>query len=362
MTSGRHLPREEVEAALARGPLLPTEALELRLVDDICTWGELPQRLAGALKNPPMSIKSIDEIRGLLRRSYRRKYPKAIGLIEIKGMISFGSAGGPSVPGSENRACNHADLIATIKKARDRHRQLAGILLYVDSPGGSALASHVMLDALEDLAGILPLVVYMGGVAASGGYYVAMCGAHIIAQKATLTGSIGVFSAKPVVSRLLQRLGILTTELAQSENAGVHSMNSRWTPAQRQVMQAQVDLIYTEFKRVVSEGRNMEAGRVEELAEGKVWTGQQAAAQKLVDDTGPLPKAVQYIRDQAKIPQNLEVKVLDLGARKKLTSLYPALVPAGLARLLHLTADLPTELPFEGKAVPEAWMLADDLV
>lgn len=361
VSTGRHLPREDVEAAMAGGPLLPAEALKMRLVDDICTWVELPLRLADTMKLSTVSIKPIDEIRGLLRRSYRRKYSKAIGLIEVKGMISFGSAGGPTIPGTGSRACNHADLIATVRKARQRHRQLAGILLYVDSPGGSALASHVMLDALQDLAVKLPVVVYMGGVAASGGYYVSMGGTHIIAQQATLTGSIGVFSAKPVVSQLLQRLGVLTTELAQSENAGVYSSNSRWTPSQRQVMQAQVDHIYNEFKRVVAEGRNMEAGRVEELAEGKVWTGQQALAHKLVDDTGPLAKAVQYIRDKAQIPHDLEVRVLDLGARKKLSSLYPALVPAGLARFLNWTALPQMDHPSEGNAAPEAWMLADDL-
>ncbi len=362
VAQGRSLPQGVVEAALARGPLLPAEALELRLVDDVCTWAELPQRLAGALKEPPKSVKPVEEIRGLLRRSYRRKYRKAIGLIEVKGMISFGSAGGPAVPGMDGRACNHADLLTAIHKAQERRHQLAGVVLFVDSPGGSALASHVVLDALQELAVKVPLVVYMGGVAASGGYYLAMGGAHVIAQEATLTGSIGVFSAKPVVSRLLQRWGILTAELAQGENAGVYSTHSRWTPAQKQIMQAQVDHIYTEFKRIVAEGRNMEAGRVEELAEGKVWTGRQALAHRLVDDTGPLSKAVQYIRDQARVPPHLDVRVLDLGARKRLTSLYPALTPASLARWLKWTTALPGDSPWDAEAAPELWMLADDLV
>ena len=359
---GRQLPRHEVEAALTRGPLLPEEARRLHLVDDVCSWAELPQRLAGELRNPPEGVKPVEEIRGLLRRAYRRKFRKAIGLIEVKGMISFGSAGGPTVPGTPGRTCNHADLLVAIQKAQDRHRQLAGVILFVDSPGGSALASHVVLDALHALADKLPVVVYMGGVAASGGYYLAMGGSHIIAQGATLTGSIGVFSAKPVVSRLLQRLGILTAELAQSEHAGLYSSNTKWSPAQRKVMQTQVDHIYTEFKRVVAEGRNMDAGRVAELAEGKVWTGQQAVANRLVDETGTLAKAVQHIRDKAQVPLNLEVKVLDLGTRKKVTSQYPALVPAVLVRWLKWTAALPGDSHFEAEDTSEVWMLADELM
>ncbi len=359
---GRGLPSSAVETALARGPLLPAEALALRLVDDVCTWAELPQRLAGALRNPAKSVKPAAEIRGLLRRRYRRTYRKSIGLIEVKGMISFGSAGGPAVPGTESRTCNHAELLTTIHKAQRRHRQLAGVVLFVDSPGGSALASHIVLDALQELAAKVPLAVYMGGVAASGGYYLAMGGSHVVAQEATLTGSIGVFSAKPVISRLLQRLGILTVELAQSENAGVYSAHSRWTPAQRQIMQAQVDHVYAEFKRIVAEGRNMEAGRVSELAEGKVWTGRQALAHRLVDDIGPLSKAVQYIRDQARVPSHLDVRVLDLGARKKLASPYPALAPAGLARWLQWTTTVSGDSLRDDLETPELWMLADELV
>ncbi len=362
VAQGRQLPPGEVEAALAQGPLLPAEARQRQLVDDVCTWTELPQRLAGALKNPPKSVRPAAEVRGLLRRSYRRRFHKVIGLIEVKGMLSFGSAGGPAVPGAESRACNHAALVATIRKAQIRQRQLAGVVLFVDSPGGSALASHIVLDALQELARKVPLVVYMGGVAASGGYYLAMGGEHVIAQEATLTGSIGVFSAKPVVSCLLQRLGILTADLAQTENAGVYSAHARWTPTQRQVMQAQVDHVYTEFKRIVAEGRNMETGRVEELAEGKVWTGRQALAHRLVDDTGPLSKAVQYIRDKAQVPPDQDVRVLDLGARKKPTSLYPALIPAGLARWLQWPSMMSWDSPGREEANPELWMLADDLV
>ncbi len=362
VAQGRDLPRSAVKTALARGPLLATEALALGLVDDVCTWMELPQRLAGTSKNPLQRITPAAEIRGLLRRSYRRKFWKAVGLIEVKGVIALGATSGPTLPGMEGRTCNHADLVQIIQKAQARHRQLAGVVLVVDSPGGSALASHIVLDALRALALKVPLAVYMAGVAASGGYYLAMSGEHVIAQEATLTGSIGVFSAKPVVSRLLQRLGVLTAELAQGENAQVYSAYARWTPVQRQVMQTQVDHIYTEFKQVVAEGRNMEAGRVEELAQGKVWTGRQALVHRLVDDTGPLSKAVQYIRDKAQVPPHLDVKVLDLGSRKKSPSLYSALAPAGLAQWLQWTTALTSNSSFKEETAPELWMLADDLV
>ena len=358
---GRGLSLEAVRAALDAGPLLPDEALQRGLVDDVCPWSRLPQRLAGDdLRAPPKTVRPLGQVKGLLRRVYRRRHPLAIGVIEVKGVIAMGSA--QSTPWrARDEAGGHRNLLAAIQTATRRQRRLAGVILYVDSPGGSALASHIVHDALRVLAQQLPLVVYMGGVAASGGYYLAMAGVHVIAQAATLTGSIGVVAGKPVASALLGALGIHSAQIAHGANAAMHSLAARWTAPQRALMQRHIDHCYREFKQVVQEGRNMDAARLDELAEGRLWTGLQARTRNLVDETGPWTAAVERVRQEAGIPADRAVRVESLGPNAKTSHLHSALASTRWMRWLDRTAQRAEARPMEWTMAADLWMLAEDL-
>lgn len=358
---GRRLSLKAVCAALDAGPLLPDEALQRGLVDDVCPWSLLPQRLAGDLRAPPKTVRALGQVKGLLRRVYRRRHPLAVGVIEVKGVIAMGSS--QATPWrARDEACGHRNLLAAIRTAARRRRRLAGVILYVDSPGGSALASHIVHDALRVLAQQLPLVVYMGGVAASGGYYLAMAGVHVIAQAATLTGSIGVVAGKPVASALLGALGIHNAQIAHGANAAMHSLAARWSAPQRALMQRHIDHCYREFKQAVQEGRNMDAARLDELAEGRLWTGLQARTRNLVDETGPWTAAVERVRQEAGIPVDRTLRVESLGPNARTSHLYSALAATRWTRWLHRTAQRAEARPMEWAMDADLWMLAEDLV
>lgn len=358
ITQGRGLSHTTVQAALDEGPLLAEDALQHQLVDDVCAWSRLPARLAREPSAQDKTLVPYAKVRGLLRKEYRRRHPKMIAVISVQGILNLGSHSARS----RDNMSHHRDLLAAIQTAREKKDRLAGVILYVDSPGGSALASHIVHDALRQLRDDMPLVVYMGKVAASGGYYLAMAGQHVIAQAATLTGSIGVFLGKPLTHRLQGKLGIQVSHLQLGTNAGIFDPALPLSTGQRALLQRHVDHIYADFRRVVQAGRNMDRGRVDELAEGRVWTGQQALERNLVDEIGTFARAVEYIRTQAGIPDDRQVRVRDLQARPWLSSLYPAMAHSRLWRQL---------LPWWSRYLPEMvdsqypdhlWMLDEDLV
>lgn len=362
VAEGRGLAQEFVTDILDRGPLLPGEAVESGLADGTCTWPELPRKLAEPNAREVPGLRPISQVQGLLRRTYRRKFPKDIALISVRGAIVFGTAGSPPLPGRRGQTCTHGELLEAIRKVRERRKRLAGLLLHVDSPGGSALASHVVYEALLQLRSEMPVAVYMGAVAASGGYYIAMGGSYVVAQEATLTGSIGVFLAKPVIGRLLQRLGVHATDVARADNAAIYSSDARWTPAQRERIQIQVDHFYEEFKQTVAAGRGLNSEDLEGLAGGRVWTGRQARDLGLVDETGGILRAVQHIREQAGVPAACRVRIRSQTARRRPASQYAPALISWLSGILPWSASLPTGAVMQFEPVPEAWMLADDLL
>lgn len=168
------------------------------------------------------------------------------------------------------------------------------VVLRISSPGGSALASAVMLREIELLQTKKPVVVSMGNYAASGGYYIASSANYIFAEPNTITGSIGVFSIFPNLGNMLKnKLGFTFDEIELNEHA-VMNIDKALDPAESQKMQFEVDRIYQEFKTVVSRGRKMSLENVEQVAQGRVWSGRRAIENKLVDKLGNLNDAIAY--------------------------------------------------------------------
>ncbi|MEO7659869.1 MAG: signal peptide peptidase SppA, partial [Pyrinomonadaceae bacterium] len=186
---------------------------------------------------------------------------------------------------------------------------IKAIVLRVDSPGGSALASDLMWYALENAKAKKPVVVSMGDVAASGGYYIACNANKIVAEPATITGSIGMFMGKPVVRGLYDWLGITNEYVMRGKNAGIFRETEHWTPEERTKMEAQANGVYYDnFVPKVAKGRSKTNEEVNTLGQGRVWTGTQAMANGLIDEFGGLEKAISIAKELANLPADKDVR------------------------------------------------------
>ena len=182
--------------------------------------------------------------------------------------------------------------------------QCGALVLYIDSGGGSATASESMASALEEFAKSRPLVVCMGGVAASGGYYIATPAHWIVAQPGTITGSIGVIMGKLVNSDLLKKLRFNAVSYLRGDNADLVAGESPFSDTQREMIRDSIVHIYQQFLERVADGREMTATEVNGIGGGRVWTGQQALENGLVDELGNVQTAIDRARHLAKLPES----------------------------------------------------------
>jgi protease-4 len=186
-------------------------------------------------------------------------------------------------------------VMSAIRRAREDKRVL-GVILHIDSPGGSALASDRMHHELVRLAKEKPLVACMANVAASGGYYVAVAAHTIVAQPTTITGSIGVVAARLVLEPLLERLGVSTEVVKRGAHADLMMPTRPLTSEEREVLQRELEGVYRAFVGVVAEGRKRTFEEIDALAQGRVWSGADAHARGLVDELGGFDTALDLVR------------------------------------------------------------------
>ena len=222
-----------------------------------------------------------------------------VAIVYVEGMIQTGSAD-VSPFGSSSGAFS-----TTIRKALDKaaaEDSVKAVVLRIDSPGGSALASEIILEASRRVAMEKPLVVSMGNVAASGGYYVTCAAEKIFADKHTITSSIGVLAGKLVTSGMWDKLGINWHANQRGEMAGIFSGSHKFSEEERAKMRHYMDTVYEVFKGHVVEARGDKLAKpIDQLAGGRVFTGSQALELGLVDEIGGLHEAVKYAADQARL-------------------------------------------------------------
>ena len=216
------------------------------------------------------------------------------------------------------------------------------MVLLVDSPGGSAVASETIWREVVLLQQRKPVVVAMGAVAASGGYYIACPADRIVALPATLTGSIGVFGGKMVTQGLLRKVGLTTGAVARGEHALMFSSRRGFDDDEQQRLAAALDAVYQDFVGKVAHGRGRPAAEIEKVARGRVWTGRDALAAGLVDSLGGLRDAVQLARSRAGLPDDAPVRpAVHLGPLARLSRPRNSADPrAGLAPTVPRVADL----------------------
>lgn len=234
----------------------------------------------------------------------------SVAIVYVEGPIALGSGDAPPSPFMMGQAMAYSGAIRRALDKAAADDSIKAVVLRVNSPGGSATASEIILDATRRIKARKPLVVSMGNVAGSGGYYVA-CGADtIFADETTLTGSIGVVGGKMVTADMWNSIGIHWKEYTRGANAGMMSSNHIFTRDEKARMQAWMDEIYATFKRNVTDIRGARLKKpIDEVAGGRVYTGRQALDLGLVDRIGTLHDAVAYAGEQAKL-KDYDVRVV----------------------------------------------------
>ena len=187
---------------------------------------------------------------------------------------------------------------------------IRAVVLRIESPGGSSMAADVMWRELELLGKKKPLIVSMGSVAASGGYYIAAPAKEIFAEPLTVTGSIGIFYGKADVSGLLQKIGVSIDTYKTAPRADAESFFRPFTDEERVALQVKIHQFYDVFLDRVSRGRHMTKAEVDAVGEGRVWTGQEALDRKLVDKMGGLREAMAEARKLSGLPYDAPIELL----------------------------------------------------
>jgi len=320
----------DAEKLIDDGPYTAVKARKLGLVDTLQYEDQFEAGFAKSLKVAEVKLerdygkpKAQADAGGLAalmelmspKKKAETKNPK-IAVVHVVGAIASGK-GGFSLTGGSSVGSD--TVVAAIQEA-DKNPTVKAIVLRVDSPGGSALASDVIWRALAVCK--KPVVASMGDVAASGGYYVCMNAKRIFAEPGTVTGSIGVFGMKIVTGKLEERVGVRTQVISRGKNSGVNSSTFPWTESERKAMTATIEEIYDQFTdkavagRVAAGQKEMTKAKLLALAGGRVWTGRQAKANGLVDELGTLDDAVAYATKQAGLDpaQELELLMLPKGS------------------------------------------------
>ncbi|MGB5659183.1 MAG: signal peptide peptidase SppA [Thermoanaerobaculia bacterium] len=288
----RDLTVEAVRDLIDRAPLTADEALQEGLVDSLGYPDEYEESLSELFSEEPQLVALSD-----YAPPGRPLAASRVAVVFTQGTIVRGSNG--TDPWSQQRFAGSETLGAILRELAD-DPGVPAVILRVDSPGGSALASDLMLREVIRLAERKPLIVSMSDVAASGGYYIASMATGIVAEPTTITGSIGVVGGKFVLRRFQEDLlGITHDTLARGANADFFSSLDHFSPEQAQHYERLMGRIYDAFVGHVAEGREMTSAAVEAVAQGRIWTGRQALENGLVDQLGGLDVALDLARQQA---------------------------------------------------------------
>ena len=312
----------EVRRLIDQGPFSPGDALRAGLVDDLAYLDQLDDRV------PEMRPSSGDSSR-VEGADYQRISPRSVGIrprskiavLYAVGVIASGKSSSDPINGG---VVGSDTLVEQIRQVR-ADDSVKAIVLRIDSPGGSSVASDVIWRELmitRDEKPSRPLITSMSDLAASGGYYIAVPGQVIVAQPGTLTGSIGVFSGKFVIDGTLAKVGVNTATIKSGANADINSPFSRFTPDQQAKLLDYMQGFYDGFVKKVADGRHTTPERINAVAQGRVWTGEQARQNGLVDVLGGLDTAVAIAKQRAKIPADEDVELVAYPPRR---SFYEAL-------------------------------------
>jgi protease-4 len=307
IAQARGLSAARVKSLIDNGPYLAAAARDAGLVDHLLYEDELESHLQKELGAEPVTA-SWRRYRwlcgpGLTWRDPWRSFP-ALAVVYATGVIHSGQS---RSYGGITDSVGSETLCQALREVRE-DPSVKAVVLRVDSPGGSGLASDLIWREVSLFRGHKPVVVSMGDVAASGGYYIAAPADQILAQPGSITGSIGVIAGKINLQGLYKKVGLKKVIVTRGKQADLHSDYGPFSETGRRKVEAEMESFYREFVSKAAQGRKQEYARMEKSAQGRVWTGEQAQALGLVDGVGGLRQAIELAKRLAGIP--LEQKAL----------------------------------------------------
>ncbi len=300
MAEGRRKQPDQLRALIDQGPFVGDEALNGGLVD-------------GLLFEDEMYGKLKEQIKGDIKRIGEQDYVLAPAS-DSGTKIAYLVGDGDITRGSSHSESNGDGITATgmVKLMREveNDSSIKGVILRIDSPGGDGIASDDILHEAKVLSSRKPMIISMSDLAASGGYFIAMTGDPIVAYPNTLTGSIGVFFGKVDLRGLYDKIGLNSTTLTRGKYADIDSENRALTDDERAKLRREIDVFYRGFVERVAAGRKKPYDQVEPLAQGHVWVGQLAKQNGLIDELGGLDRAVEMLKQKARIPASDKITLV----------------------------------------------------
>lgn len=341
---GRHKTADELKALLDQGPFTADQAKANGLIDVLAyndqVYGDLRQK-AG-----------VDKLNRIGIRNYFRAQPgqgDRIAVLVGDGDIVQGEPSG-TLGSTQIADRPFVKLIRQIKNDAN----VKGVILRVNSPGGDSLASDVIQHELKMLSAAKPIVVSMSDVAASGGYYISMTGDPVLAYPDTITGSIGVLYARPMIKGLLDKLGIQAELLSRGKLADMDSITQPLSDAARQKLHEAIQSTYRIFVSKVAASRHKTYDQIDQIAQGRVWMGSQARQNGLVDQLGGFNQAVSLIRQRAHLSATGDTHLVLYPPRKSLLEMLTDSSPETLqsaaaeSKLRKMLPALPSRVFLKG--------------
>ncbi len=347
--AGRKIAPSQWKAITDEG-LKPTRReLQLGTLDGVVT----PQQFDEVIRQKLPDVRVKPGYRPFDVRSERWGRPTRIAIVPVIGSIGGGKNGNSPLTGPSSGAETFIEAVTQAANDPD----VAAIVLRVDSGGGDGLASDLMYRAVLEAKKRKPVVSSMGDLAASGGYYVAMGADEIWASPTTLTGSIGVFYARPAIRDLAEKLGVTEVTIERGKLSGLTDQFNPWTEDERKAAQRWVDDFYDTFVTEAASSRKTSKQAIDAVARGRVWSGEDALAHGLVDHLGGLMEAIASAKKQANVGDDVELEVVQ-AEQTLLGSLLGATAPSSVLQSKLPQTALPVML--EGlaqKLGPTAWLL-----
>jgi protease-4 len=301
----RQIAPEKFQAIVDAGPYLGQEAVTAGLIDAVAYRDQVysdAKNIAGD------GSEFLYLNKYLARAGHPHDRGKTIALIYGVGGVTRGKSNYDPVQGSQNMG---SDTVAGAIRAAVEDNNVKAILFRVDSPGGSYVASDtIWREVVKARQAGKPVIVSMGNLAGSGGYFVAMAADKIVAEPGTITASIGVLGGKMLTSGLWDKVGLSWDEVHQGENATMFTGTHDYTPAEWGRFQSWLDRVYVDFTSKVADGRKLPKEKVLEIAKGRIWSGQDAKNLGLVDELGGYDTALKLAKKAARVPESDEVKII----------------------------------------------------
>lgn len=298
---------DEVKSLIDNAPYSAAQAKDAGLIDGALYRDDVEKELKKRLgygDNDPLHIARGSDYKQISQESLGLNKGEKIAVVYAAGDIVSGKS---SFGGSGEETIGSDSLVKTINEARD-DKGIRAIVLRIDSPGGSGLASDIIWRAIEAAKTKKPVVVSMGDVAASGGYYIACNANKIVAEPSTITGSIGVVGGKPVVKGFYDWIGISNEYVMRGKNAGMFRETEKFNDSEQAKFKEFLNNTYEDFITKVGKGRNKDKAYIDSIGQGRVWTGAQGKEKGLVDEYGGLDKAIEIAKQLANIPADKSIQ------------------------------------------------------